>query len=92
MPNKKSAEKRVRKTERQTLRNKMWKSSVHTHAKKVLQAIENKADKTEIESAMNAFLKVIDTAAGKGVIHKRKAARRKSRMQIKVNEILKTAQ
>jgi len=86
----KSAEKRHRQSEERRKRNKAVKSSVRTSAKKFV-LLARKKEVTEAESALNEMIKKIDSAAGKGVIKKNAAARKKSRMQRLFNT-LKTAQ
>jgi small subunit ribosomal protein S20 len=85
-----SAEKRHRQSEERRLRNKTVKSSVRTSAKNfVLLARQKEVDKAE--AALKDMVKKIDTAAGKGIIKKNAAARKKSRMQRLFNT-LKAAQ
>jgi small subunit ribosomal protein S20 len=85
-----SAEKRHRQSEERRLRNKAVKSSVRTSAKKfVLLAHQKELDNAE--AALKDMIKKIDTAAGKGIIKKNAAARKKSRMQRLFNT-LKAAQ
>ena len=74
-----SAEKRHRKSEERRLRNKSAKSAVRTSVKKFV-ALAQKKD-PETEAALKDMIKKIDTAAGKGIISKNAAARKKSRMQ-----------
>jgi small subunit ribosomal protein S20 len=74
-----SAEKRHRKSEERRLRNKSVKSSVRTSVKKFVSLAHKKAPETE--AALKDMIKKIDTAAGKGIIPKNTAARKKSRMQ-----------
>jgi len=73
MPNIKSAKKRVLVSKAANTRNKAKKSELKTLLKKV--NAEN-ADKTVVLEAT----KKIDRAATKGLIHKNKAARIKSRL------------
>ena len=82
---KSSAEKRHRKSEERRLRNKSAKSAVKTSVKKFV-ALAQKKDK-EAEAALKEMIKKIDTAAGKGIITKNAAARKKSRMQRYYNNI-----
>ena len=81
MANKKkdSAEKRHRKSEERRLRNKSAKSAVRTSVKKFVTLAQKKDPETE--AALKEMIKRIDTAAGKGIITKNAAARKKSRMQ-----------
>jgi len=74
-----SAEKRHRKSEERRMRNKSTKSAVKTSVKKFVSLAKKKAP--EAEAALREMIKKIDTAAGKGIIKKNAAARKKSRMQ-----------
>jgi small subunit ribosomal protein S20 len=74
-----SAEKRHRKSEERRLRNKSVKSSVRTSVKKFV-ALAQKKDPGS-EAALKEMIKKLDAAAGKGIISKNAAARKKSRMQ-----------
>ena len=74
-----SAEKRHRKSEERRLRNKSAKSAVRTSVKKFVVLAQKKDPGTE--TALKEMIKKIDTAAGKGIITKNAAARKKSRMQ-----------
>jgi len=84
-----SAEKRHRKSEERRLRNKSAKSAVRTSVKKFV-ALAQKKDPSA-DAALKEMIKKIDTAAGKGIITKNAAARKKSRMQRYFNT-MKTAQ
>ena len=79
MPNKKSAERRVKIAERNRLYNKHWTSMCKTAVKKVLQAVaanDPEAARKNFDTAQS----VIDKAVVKGVMHKNTAARRKELM------------
>ena len=82
---KSSAEKRHRKGEERRMRNKSVKSSVKTSVKKFV-ALAQKKD-PGAESALKDMIKKLDTAAGKGIIKKNAAARKKSRMQRYFNTV-----
>jgi len=85
-----SAEKRHRQSEERRLRNKSAKSAVRSSVKKfVVLTHEKKVEEAEI--ALRQMMKKIDTAAGKGIIKKNAAARKKSRMA-KLFNTLKAAQ
>jgi small subunit ribosomal protein S20 len=77
--NSSSAEKRHRKSEERRLRNKSAKSAVRTSVKKFVSLTQKKDPGAE--AALKEMIKKIDTAAGKGIIPKNTAARKKSRMQ-----------
>ena len=74
-----SAEKRHRKSEERRLRNKSAKSAVRTSVKEFITLAQKKDP--QAETALKEMIKKIDTAAGKGIIKKNTAARKKSRMQ-----------
>jgi len=84
-----SAEKRHRKSEERRLRNKSAKSAVKSSVKKFVFLAQKKDPETE--TALKEMIKKIDTAAGKGIISKNAAARKKSRMQRYFN-VMKAAQ
>ena len=74
MPNIKSAEKRVKVSQKKNQQNTVVKSAMKTYIKKFEQADTNK------EAAYSAVVSVIDKAVAKGVIHKNTANRKKSRL------------
>jgi small subunit ribosomal protein S20 len=74
-----SAEKRHRKSEERRLRNKSVKSAVKTSVKRFTVLAQKKDPNAE--AALKEMIKKLDTAAGKGIISKNAAARKKSRMQ-----------
>lgn len=83
MANIKSAKKRVGIIEKKTLRNKVIKSDLKTALKKADTAItENTDNKSE---AVAVAIKKIDKACTKGIMHKNKAARKKSQLAKKAN-------
>lgn len=79
MPNKKSAEKRVRTSERNRIYNRYWTSRCKTCAKKVLEAVTSN-DRELAVKKLDEAQSAIDKAVVKGVIHRNTAARRKSRL------------
>lgn len=80
MPNIKSAEKRVRTSEKRRARNQSVKSSLRTSLKKVVAAGAGAPAAAAFQAAESA----LDKAAAKGVIHPNKAARTKSRLAKRV--------
>ncbi len=75
----KSQIKRNRQNEVRRLRNKSLRSALKTSAKKVDAAVRGgDADAAQIQ--LRAALKDLDRAVSRGVLHKRAAARRKSRL------------
>ena len=86
----KSAEKRIRQSEKRRERNIIVKSQVKTAVKKLLLAVESRnleKSKVSLEKAIS----VIDKAAAKGVIHKNTASRKISRLTKKVNTLSEEA-
>ncbi len=77
MANSRSALKRVRKTQRQTLRNKTLKSRVKTYRKRVVTAIES-GDAKAAQEALNQLASAADKAGRSRVIHPNSASRLKS--------------
>lgn len=78
MPNIKSAKKRVLVSGKRTDANKAAKSTLRTAIKK---ARAEGADAAVVKAAVVT----VDKAAGKGLIHKNKAARLKSQLAKKAN-------
>lgn len=88
MPNSLSAEKRVRQNERDRKQNKSIKSTINTVRKQVTEAIEEGKSESEIEELKTNAISLIDRAVTKGVFHKNKAARLKSRLEQKVQKAI----
>lgn len=86
MANIKSAKKRAITSEKRRKHNASRRSMMRTYFKKVVAAIEagNKEAATE---AFNAVVPVLDRYATKGLIHKNKAARHKSRLAAKIKAL-----
>ena len=82
MPNIEAAIKRVRTSEKSAVQNNVQKSSMRTAIKKYVQAIE--AGNENSEQLLKEAIKSIDMAASKGLIHKNKANRDKSRLTAKL--------
>ena len=86
MANIKSSAKRARLIARATAKNRSSRSLMKTNIKKFDAAITEN-DKEAAESAYKTAVKTVDRAATKNLIHKNKAARRKSAMTRKLNAI-----
>ncbi|SDQ05394.1 30S ribosomal protein S20 [Carnobacterium viridans] len=82
MPNIEAAIKRVRTSEKSAVQNNVQKSSMRTAIKKYAQSIE--AGNENSEQLLKEAIKAIDMAASKGLIHKNKANRDKSRLTAKL--------
>jgi small subunit ribosomal protein S20 len=81
--NTKSAEKMIKVAEKKRLRNRSIKSAVKTYIRKAERGIV--AASEESPSLVVLAISKLDKAASKGVLHKRNAARRKSRLMKKLN-------
>lgn len=86
MANHKSALKRARQNEIRRMRNKAVKTRVKTVVKEVRQAVDEKSLETA-PVLLNTAKSVIDKAAKKGIISKKTAARKVSRLTKKINQI-----
>ena len=86
MPSKTSTAKRHRQSEAHRLRNKSVRSAVKSQIKKYLDAVEKK-DRSAAEAEFTQVSSLLDSAAGKGVYHKNNAARKKSRLHKKLDEL-----
>ncbi len=86
LPNIKSAKKRVIVTESKTLQNKMVKTALKTAMKKYENAVAS-GDKEAAAKAYVTAVKKLDTAAAKGIVHKNKAARKKSQYTLLLNRM-----
>ncbi len=86
MANIKSAIKRIRSSERKQKRNRIVRGSTRTALKKANTAVtEGQPD--EAKTAIQKAISALDRAAGKGIIHKNNASRRKSRLMKKLNKM-----
>ena len=84
-----SAKKRARQGIKRKIRNQTVRSQIKTHVKKLrlmLTATDKKTDKGILASKIKESYKLIDQSVSKGVIHKNKAARLKSRLTIAANK------
>ena len=84
MPNIKSAKKRVAVSRANNERNKAARSALRTAIKKADTAIEAKAK--DADALVKDAVVSIDKAAGKGLLHKNNAARKKSALVTKLNK------
>ena len=84
MPNIKSAKKRVKVTKVKDARNQAARSQLRTILKKFDAAVAGE-DKAAAESAYKTAVKALDKAAAGHLIHKNKAANKKSALTLKLN-------
>jgi small subunit ribosomal protein S20 len=76
MPQHKSAEKRVRQSERRRVHNRYYKVMMRN----ALKAVKSAATREELIEESRKATKVLDRLAQKGLVHKNFAAHRKSQM------------
>ena len=86
MANSPQAKKRARQAEVRRQRNAGQRSMMRTEVKRVFKAIEE-GDKSSAEAALKDAVPVLDHMARKGLIHKNKAARYKSRFNAQVRAL-----
>ena len=83
MANSAQARKRARQSVKNRAHNASLRTSFRTAVKKVLKAIEA-GDQAAAQEVYRQSVKIIDRIADKGVFHKNKAARHKSRLAAKI--------
>jgi small subunit ribosomal protein S20 len=88
MPNHKSAEKRVRQSEKRRVINRGHKSKVRTYIKKLHAALDSGKNE-DVQTVLPEVISVIDKSVQKGVMHKNAAARYKSRLTVRANQAAK---
>jgi small subunit ribosomal protein S20 len=86
MANHKSAEKRIRQNERRNEVNRRNRSSLRTQVKALRAAIAA-GDQEQAKAALNETVSLIDKSIQKGVLHRNAAARYKSRLTVRVNQM-----
>jgi len=85
MPNKKSAKKELRKNLKRKTANQKQMAGLRKLVKNNLNAI--KAQEKKVKDDFKATMQALDKAAKKGLMKKNTAARKKSRLQKKINSI-----
>jgi small subunit ribosomal protein S20 len=85
MPNKKSAEKELRKTVKRNAANKKVSNKLKDLVKVNFKQI--KANDKKVKEDYTKTVKAIDKAAKKGIIKKNTASRKKSRLMKKINAL-----
>ena len=86
MANNRSALKRARQNEKKRMRNKSVKTRVKNIVKEVRLAVSENSKEAALKE-LNTAKSKIDNAAKKGVIHKKTASRKISRLSKLVNTI-----
>lgn len=84
MPNTKSAERRARVSGRRHARNQAIKSRLRTLEKRYRNLL-GAGKKDEAGKALQAATSALDKAAKRGVIPKRRASRKKSRLALRLS-------
>ena len=87
MANHKSAEKRARQNDKRRVRNKAVKTRIK-HLTKEVRLVSSQTSKEEALAKLKAVQSTVDKALKKGVIHKKTAARKISRLSRLVNTIV----
>lgn len=89
MANTLQAKKRARQAEKQRQHNASQRSTMRTYLKRVLKAIaEKKQDLAKQEYQL--MTSIVDRMVSKGLIHKNKAARHKSRLHAHIKALVPT--
>ncbi|MAZ45825.1 MAG: 30S ribosomal protein S20 [Gammaproteobacteria bacterium] len=86
MANSPQARKRARQSEKRRGHNASQRSMIRTYIKRVNAAIEAKDSKAATE-ALSTAIPIIDRMADKGILHKNKAARHKSRLNAQIKAL-----
>lgn len=84
MANIKSAIKRIRTTRRNRERNRTAKASLKSMVKKAADLISSKSEDAIV--SLKETLRKIDKIVAKGIMHKKTAARKKSRLMKKLSK------
>lgn len=86
MANTKQAKKRVRQAEKHRRHNASMRSMLRTYIKKVVSSIAT-GDQQAALASLKEATPVIDSMVNKGIIHKNKAARHKSRLTSHIKKL-----
>ena len=86
MPNTKSAERRMRSSARKHLQNQSVKSRLHTLQGKYTQLLAA-GKKDDAAHLLRQLTSALDKAAKKGVIHRARANRSKSRLSARLSAL-----
>ena len=90
MPRKKSAMKELHKSKKRNAVNQERKYLVRKEEKKVKALVAEKKT-SELVSELKNYCKTIDQAAANKIIHKNKAARKKSQLMKMINRLSQSA-
>jgi small subunit ribosomal protein S20 len=87
VPTSNQAKKRVRQNEKRRLRHKAKKTEIKTLQRKILKEIAEKKDAATLAAEMKSLQTKLDKAAKAHSLHPNTVARRKSRLQRKLNKL-----
>ena len=79
----KSAKKRIVKSKKENLRNRGYISMMKT----AIKSVRNSTNKEEAEKRLIKTVSILDKLVSKGIIHKNKAANKKSKLTKLVNSL-----
>ncbi|QID32844.1 30S ribosomal protein S20 [Pampinifervens florentissimum] len=91
MPNTRQAEKRMRRDAKRRVRNRYHLSRMRTYIKKFRRMVES-GQLEEAKQFLPEVISIIYHTASKGVIHKKEASRRASRVSTLLNKALQKVQ
>jgi small subunit ribosomal protein S20 len=86
MANIKSSKKRILTSQKNTVKNVAFKSSIKTALKKALELGKGE-DKEALSTAVSKVYQLCDKAVVKGILHKNTAARKKSRLSLALKKL-----
>ena len=86
MANVKNAKKKIKQIAKTTKNHEMLKSTVKNAIKRTDKAIAA-GNKEEAEKSLKLAVKSLDNAKSKGLVHRNKVDREKSRLTLKVNKM-----
>ena len=86
MANVKNAKKKIKQINKITLANQQLKSTVKNAIRRTDKAIAE-GNKEEANRQLGLAIKSLDNAKSKGLVHKNKVDREKSRLSLKVNKM-----
>ena len=90
MANNSQAQKRAGQAEKRRQLNMSQRSMLRTYVKKVVQALAS-GDAQGAKAAYQAAVPIVDRMADRGIIHKNKAARHKSRLNARIRALQASA-
>lgn len=90
MANHKSAEKRIRQTERRTERNRYYRTRIKNIIKAVRESVASK-DLAKAQEAFKIANKELHKFVSKGIVKKNTAARKVSRLNAAVKKLAQSA-